>query len=398
VATGASFDASELALSPGGGTVWVYVEAIGGAPTPLPIDIAAGVTSPYWAGAKTIRDKVHIVAAAVDLDIDGMDDGDVEDSQGGLVARNFDGNNAPRQKITLQAVASGWSGNVLLTKSGMPIDVYTAATGGTKLTFNGTDNAFLKTSLPKDLYVEGVEASGSMRDVTLKLSAQDQPGSSDTVPFTVLWVDSVEVSFDGTMSSGNSARNNYRGMTAEDTYSLGFRQFLQAPGRPNGWWGWGLESHAVVQPANFAYPLSGFKLDRDWESKLWNAGGNLVSTGAFSPTVPPGNDTSELAWRDDDPSDSDPIGAIYDTDAPGYAPQIAEPGGTVARYRANFKAFASISVGTTEVRVSPIRTYFVRFSITQTDAPNGFNWVVRNDVTGDNQAGYGTTLLTWDLQ
>jgi hypothetical protein len=40
----------------------------------------------------------------------------------------------------------------------------------------------------------------------------------------------------------------------------------------------------------------------------------------------------------------------------------------------------------------------VRFSLEQTVADNGDNWVVLSDVAGDNCADYGTTALTWNLQ
>ena len=100
--------------------------------------------------------------------------------------------------------------------------------------------------------------------------------------------------------------------------------------------------------------------------------------------------------KDDNPSPND---TIYDWDAPGLLIPTA-PQNQIRRTRNNLKAFASITIGATAVRCSQVREYFVRFSMKQEDAPTGTNWVVIDppDVTGDKEAGNGTTNLSWDLQ
>jgi len=72
------------------------------------------------------------------------------------------------QKIEL----AGFTGNVLLTK-GSKVEVFTAATGGTKLSFNGTDNKFANANLPKDPWVQGLTGSTKMRDRTLSLKLEN---------------------------------------------------------------------------------------------------------------------------------------------------------------------------------------------------------------------------------
>jgi hypothetical protein len=116
-----------------------------------------------------------------------------------------------------------------------------------------------------------------------------------------------------------------------------------------------------------------------------------------SASIPPGNDTSSASWRDDNPLDSDPLGSIYDLDAPGLT-MVTTPQNWIRRMRFNFKEFASITIDGTAIRASNIFEGFVRFSIKQTAAPTGSTWVLSNDVAGDNNAGPGTTKVTWDLK
>ena len=89
---------------------------------------------------------VESTYSSVDIDIEGVAD-DQETTVGGLVVRNHDGNNAPRKKITLASTAA--SGNVTLTRNNTKVKVFTAATGGTEITFNGIDNKFAVSTCPK---------------------------------------------------------------------------------------------------------------------------------------------------------------------------------------------------------------------------------------------------------
>ena len=337
---------------------------------------------------------IQVKAVKVDLDIDGLSETD-EDSVGGLVVRNYDANNVPRKKITIQKVdPNTWSGNVTLTKNSTKAKVFTASTGGSEVTFNGTDNKFANSALPRDLYVQGDEQSDSMRDVQIKAEAEGVSGCADLVSFTVLWVDEPTVSVSGSVSSDNDKRDAYKGWTVANTYKLGLQlynaNFVERMG-------WGTEAKGVVHPAAFNYPGNNLKLERDNEYHDWiGNGSSTIGSRSFNATIPPGNDTGPAAARDDNPS---PNGNIYDWDAAGLLIPTA-PQNQIRRTRNNFKAFASITVDGNAVRCSPVRNYFIRFSMKQVDSPSGTNWVAVDppDVTDDKQAGNGTTKLTWDLQ
>jgi hypothetical protein len=75
----------------------------------------------------------------------------------------------------------------------------------------------------------------------------------------------------------------------------------------------GTEARGLVQPADFDYPFTDLHLDRDVALMNWKGDGDvLIGVAVFRESIPPGGDTSEPELRDDDPSDSDPIGCIYD--------------------------------------------------------------------------------------
>ena len=90
-------------------------------------------------------------------------------------------------------------------------------------------------------------------------------------------------------------------------------------------------------------------------------------------------------------------GAIYDLDWPAF-PWVTAPPGQIERYRANFKAFATVNIAGFNVRCSPITSYWVRFSVQQFGTANPDDlWGVVSNVAGDNDAGFGTTELSANL-
>lgn len=115
---------------------------------------------------------------------------------------------------------------------------------------------------------------------------------------------------------------------------------------------------------------------------------------------PPGNDPSGTAWRDDDNTNSNPVGFIYDLDVPRLREDIG-PVNEIRRLRANFKAFATVQlVDGNLVRASLITTYHVAFSIKQLDSPEGVNWQTDSHFAGDNTATYRPLAplpVTWNL-
>jgi len=347
----------------------------------------------------------------MDLDIKDLDD-EQEDAPGGLVVKNADNNNAPRQEIVLQAPANPtWAGNVVLTKStgGGSVRVFDAATGGNEITFNGTDNAFFSGTLPRSLYVEGSGESLLMGDVTLTLAPQGVGFGSDSVNFTVLWVDCVGLRWFNNVSADNEARETYNSVTIGDSYALGLQEY-ENPLE----WGLGTEAYGLVHPLEFDYSyldLAGAHtanvyLDRDSQVRWWLNSGTPLGEGEWrnfdDPAVPPpGNDTSGEAWRDDDQSNSSPVGFIYDLDVPGIY-EYSRPVDEIRRFRANFKIFATVQLPDGQlVRASAITTYHVALSIKQMESPEGIDWQLVYDVTGDNSLTYqppSSLPVTWDLQ
>jgi len=313
---------------------------------------------------------------------------------GGLVVLNSDSNSAPRQQITVeQAQPASYAGNVTLTRNSAKVKVFTAATNGNEITFNGTDNKFANSTLPRSFYVEGAAFSGTMRDVTLTVASDD--GATDQATFTVLWVDQPAVAFSGQVAADDAARNAYIGVTTAGWDQLGLQTYDNGiPAR----FGWGTEASAAVHPSNFNYPSNDLKLERDNAFHDWfDNGSGTIDQRNFNTTIPPGNDTSPSVYRDDNPA---PNGVIYDLDAPGLSTADSAPQNQVRRTRNNFKAFASITIGGTAIRCSQVRLYFVIFSMQQNASPSGHNWAIIDPptVANDNQAAYGTTRLTWNLQ
>jgi len=345
----------------------------------------------------------------VDLDIKDLDE-QQEDDPGGLVVKNADNNNAPRQEIIMK---TNWSGNVVLTKTsyGGGVRVFDASTAGNEITFNGMDNVFPSNTLPRSLYVEGSAESLFMRDIALNLAPQQGGGNTDSVNFTVLWVDPVELRWSSLseVSNDNDKRGNYNSITIGDSYALGLQEYENPLT-----WAWGTEAYGLVHPVEFdySYIFVGGQytalphLDRDAEVRWWLNNGTPLGAETrkyFDQPAPPppGNDVGDPIWRDDNNLDSNPVGFIYDLDTPGIY-EVISPVNEVRRFRANFKAFASIQLpGQDFVRASPITTYFIAFSIKQMDSPNGNNWQLDTNLPADNNAVYrppSPRPVTWNLQ
>jgi hypothetical protein len=332
-------------------------------------------------------------ATAVSITVSGVANAD-KSTVGGLVVLNSDSNSAPRQQITVaQATPASYTGNVTLTRNNTKVKLFTAATGGTEITFNSTDNKFANSTLPKSFYVEGATFSGAMRDVTLTVTSDD--AATDSATFTVLWVDQPTVSFSGALATDDAAKQTYINWTTASVDALGLQTYNSSFGERMGW---GSEAAGVVHPATFNYPSNDLKLERDNAFHDWIGNGtSTIDQRNFSNTIPPANDTGPAQAMDTNPN---PNGNIYDWDAAGLINTANAVVNQIRRTRNNFKAFASITVGGTAVRCSPIRLYYIRFSMKQTTSPSGHNWVILSpvDVTDDNEAAYGTTRLTWDLQ
>ncbi len=351
---------------------------------------APGSGSATVKGGATAKVKVKLAPAAVSLTVDGVPAGN-KVKVGGLIVRNFDANNAPRKKITISAVTpAGAPGDVLLQCASAKVKFFDAATAGTEIKIDGAMNKFAPGALPKDVFVEGVDASDNMRDIKVTLDHGTRT-TVDSATLTVLWVDKPTVNLAGTISKNNSKRKAYIGWTKARTSKLGLQEYNAKFGARMGW---GSEASAKVHPTKFKFPGNDLKLERDFDFKDYN-GNAVMASGARSASVPPGNDTGPASARDDNPAPDD---TIYDWDAAGLNIPNA-PVNTIHRTRNNFWAFASITAEGKSVRCSEIREYFIAFPQEQTKAPSGHKWKPKTppDVAGDKNAGNGTTKLTWDL-
>ena len=358
---------------------------------------------PYWTNYSI--DAGLIPIPQTDIDILGTygnpAQGFTEETEvtiGGLVVRRVVDNNAPRQEVVVnKAVVLGsgypeWVGKVSLSRGDGAIRVFTAATGGSEITFNGTDNKFANADLPKRLYVQGEAGSIEMRDNFLKtrpvVKGQVRDEGMDEVKYTVLWIN-MDVATTGAVSPNNDKRENYRNWTVDHVYDLDFRlynNFNNYTARV----GWGTEARGAVSPGNFDYPGSSLSITREWAYGDYVVGGQTYLRG-FQ------DDTGDATTLDNTPADSG--GFIYDFDASGWVHGGGSPQGTVVRIRHNFKTNAVVTTAGNVIKASAVYSYFVRFSTRQTGVGTANEWELINpaDVIGDNRAGAGQTNLTIDL-
>jgi len=166
-------------------------------------------------GETGFQDKINLTVVEVDLDIAGVADGQ-EMTVGGFLALNDDDDNDSNTpdkdengpvtnednlvEIVLQRVRpEALTGNVTLKANAgsTSVRIWEASTkGGTALTL--PHSYATPSALPKSLWVEGYNASGSVRDVELAL--EFTLGAStldDNVKMTVIDVQSIDVDSSG---------------------------------------------------------------------------------------------------------------------------------------------------------------------------------------------------------
>jgi len=366
------------------GTYTVEGTKVGFAPA------SASQEQPAPCGASTlytlVLDPLH-----AKIDLAGVAEAD-KVTIGGLIVRRFDGNNAPRKKVTISMVAlpAGCTANVILQSGSDKINIYDAAAAGNLIAINGAENRFPSASLPRDLWVEGINYSDTMRDIELSVDVEGATTRDDFVKLTALWLDKPNVVLSGTISAHNAKRDNYKNWTHAGNFDLKLQMYGIENRR-----GWGSEASSKVHPAGLNYPANDLKLERDMFIRYYTNGA-VTYTREYSAPIPPGNDTGPAWARDDNPAPDD---TIYDFDAPGaYTDAAAKD--TVIRIRYNFKAFASITVEHQAVRCSEVTQYYVRFSQKQITDPSGRNWIAIDppDIAGDKDARGGQTNVTRDLR
>jgi GT2 family glycosyltransferase len=331
-------------------------------------------------------------AITVDIDIEDVPD-DKEETIGGVVVRRADGNEAPRKKITLDSTAT--TGNVILTRNNSKVKVFTEEEDGTEITFNGTNNKFPVGNLPKVLYVQGHEASGSMRDVTLQLTHDEYVPVVDLVKFTVLWV-IVTAKHTGKVADDNSRQIVYFGLTVPNSLNLGYSLFFNttniiANSRSSEFVG--TVSPSDFEPAQFGGEM---RLNRDLLSGITWLGTAGDGTDQQDPDTP-GNDLSPSLMRDDDPQSDDSKGKIYDLDPPGEDAFFSVAvDNYVIRLRVNFRAWADFKIGDADwVRSSEFRPWYTRQSYKKTGATDFGNVSATTNTTlTDNNMSWNVNEWT----
>jgi hypothetical protein len=184
---------------------------------------------------------------------------------------------------------------------------------------------------------------------------------------------SRQSSSSSTAASDNSARDAYKSNVG--TYNLG--AFVAT----GGFCSVGYQATGAVAPSSYTGSIN-----------LVRTKSGVGYTGSTGQTVdhtyPTGTgDTSPPQFEDKDPQSGGSNGKVYDLDAPGVAPAVSQ----VGRIRYNFFENAQLPDGT---YVANEVGFYVRVSCNWGSAGNSF----RNEISGDNTLGLGTTKTSWNLQ
>jgi hypothetical protein len=326
-----------------------------------------------------------ITVIGTDLDISGVSEPE-EEYPGAVLVRNYDNNQAHRKMITIQKVLGSWTNRLVLTRNNAKVDVYTSSSGGNPLSFtNGIDNIFDNSACPKNLWVEGVTASDSTNDVVLTVSPEGSPtcNASDSVRFTVLWVDvSGKFSSSENIAADNSCTNTFYLISTPHRTSLGSGQFQWGMG-------WACEFTGTVHPTNF---VTYVVLDRDGDCRTFtNSTVMCFPRYPNYPNVPPGSDSSSGFWVDTEPQSNNSGGHVYDIDIPGIPTDLDYPTNSISRSRCNFKEFAIYNDGGNLVRCSLFYDWFCKVSYQkQGQSSNGHVTSSSSTTLTDNSQNWET--------
>lgn len=307
----------------------------------------------------------------VDLDIEGLSEA-TEVVPGARIPRSFDANNAPRTPVTLRQVSRNVQANIVLNNPGDGLRVWTAASGGQALQFNGIDNRFQNSQLPITFYVEGITASSAEGDRSLVAQLEGSSTVWDGVTFSIVWVEiALRHGSQSSISPDNGARQNFINLTGTDKLGFMIHSLSGALG---------VEFRGSVSPSDRTEPLRFERLVLG--AKYYLRGGLRYELGYSS-------DTSEPEFRDDLPRSNGSNGQIYDLDAPGVGLYNDIPG-EVDTARVNFMQWVYMEVGTQTVRVSPYLNWYLRINVSPDAA---LNYHLDNRFVGDNIISVGQTTL-----
>ncbi len=146
----------------------------------------------------------------------------------------------------------------------------------------------------------------------------------------------------------------------------------------------GVEFVGQVTPSGYRGPIV---------MRRYDDGGTSYKNSVVYGQVGSMDDTSFPQFRDDDPQSGRSGGNVYDLDAPGIPPDTTSF--SVYRVRNNFHEYAVLGSASSTKQVSNTLFHWARSS---RGVDNNYNSVFNYDVSGDNQAGIGTTNTNWNLQ
>jgi hypothetical protein len=238
--------------------------------------------------------------------------------------------------------------------------------------------------------ISGIQVSSSANNITLTAAIQGVPGSAVTALFSVVGV-TISMNTSGQPAGDDAGSAEFlKGASALGT---GIDQFPTntSPQSCNV----GVEFVGRVSPSNYTGQIT---LARNFATA--NPPGELykgqtqydpdyfTTSKGHGPGQP---DTSPPELLDTDPQSGGSQGKVYDIDVPG----IGLASDDIYRFRANFVEYAVLSDSSPPVIASPNFPWWARVSCTQDSAGN---LKLSTDVNNDNQAGTGTTPITWNLQ
>jgi hypothetical protein len=233
--------------------------------------------------------------------------------------------------------------------------------------------------------VEGVSASSAVDNIQLS-AAQTQGGT--VLGSANMSVVSVAITINaGTSESpspDNAAGYRYSGIVGGSN-NLGS---VVKPSSPQ-MCAEGVELVGAVTPSGYTGQVM---LLRNIVSDSQFSGAGGATAVAPKPT---GVDDSDPRNRDDDPQSGGSNGKVYDLDVPAVGTTNSA---NVVRVRFNFLEYSVLASDSSKTQIGTLNWFSRSSCKLDPNDPTGTTAVFSADVAGDNQAGGGTTVLSWNLQ
>lgn len=184
-----------VGLPRGGSYIWQIADRntariIGSGATASVLGLSRGttrVTVTYTFQGQTAADTTEVEA------LDRVDPLISPNTETVIVKKSY---TTPARKTVTLRTSAAFTGSGTFTRSAGAIHFFTAASGGTEITFNGTDNVFPGAQLTSgvQLFAEGASASAVVNDVRLRLTLTG--GSAPVGPPATATMTSVDVKLD----------------------------------------------------------------------------------------------------------------------------------------------------------------------------------------------------------